>query len=119
MPAPTVALHAFTFAGAEAMSDPIPVVRDNSSLPAAPVGEPSKAKRGFATMDPARVRELARRGGAAAHRAGTAHEFSSDEARAAGRRGGLASRSKQPTSAPSTEVIDLTIEGSRVRKLQM
>jgi general stress protein YciG len=50
----------------------------------------AKQKRGFAVMEPNRVRELARRGGVAAHRVGTAHEFSSDEARAAGRKGGLA-----------------------------
>ncbi len=51
--------------------------------------------RGFAAMDPALVRELARRGGVAAHRAGTAHEFSTEEARDAGRKGGLAHRSGQ------------------------
>jgi general stress protein YciG len=47
-------------------------------------------KRGFGSMDPNEVRELARRGGVAAHRAGKAHEFTSEEARAAGRKGGLA-----------------------------
>jgi general stress protein YciG len=52
-----------------------------------------KAKRGFAALDPVAVRELARKGGIAAHRVGTAHEFSSEEARAAGRKGGLASHS--------------------------
>ena len=52
-----------------------------------------KRKRGFATMDPSLVRELARKGGIAAHRVGAAHEFSPEEARAAGRKGGLASRS--------------------------
>jgi general stress protein YciG len=50
-------------------------------------------KRGFGAMDPALVRELARKGGVAAHRVGTAHEFTSEEARAAGRKGGLASHS--------------------------
>lgn len=47
-------------------------------------------KRGFAAMDAERVREIARTGGQAAHRAGTAHEFTADEARAAGKKGGLA-----------------------------
>jgi general stress protein YciG len=47
-------------------------------------------------MDPDQVRELARRGGAAAHRAGRAHEFSSEEARAAGRKGGIAAHSGRP-----------------------
>jgi general stress protein YciG len=51
--------------------------------------------RGFAAMDPNLVSELAQRGGKAAHRAGTAHRFTSDEARAAGRRGGLAAHAKR------------------------
>jgi general stress protein YciG len=45
-------------------------------------------KRGFAAMDAARQRAIAREGGRAAHRSGRAHEFSSEEARAAGRKGG-------------------------------
>lgn len=48
--------------------------------------------RGFAGMDPERQREIARKGGRAAHQQGTAHEFTSEEARAAGRKGGQASR---------------------------
>lgn len=40
--------------------------------------------RGFASMDPARQREIASEGGKAAHQKGTAHEFTSDEARRAG-----------------------------------
>lgn len=40
-------------------------------------------------MDPARQREIASKGGRAAHEKGTAHEWSSDEARAAGRKGGV------------------------------
>lgn len=47
-----------------------------------------KAHRGFAAMDPAKQRELARRGGQAAHERGTAHQFDSEEAAAAGRKGG-------------------------------
>ncbi len=46
--------------------------------------------RGFAAMDRKRVSEIASKGGKAAHAAGTAHEFSSDEAREAGRKGGMA-----------------------------
>ena len=46
--------------------------------------------RGFAAMTAERQREIARRGGKAAHERGTAHEFSCDEAREAGRKGGLA-----------------------------
>jgi general stress protein YciG len=46
------------------------------------------ANRGFASMDPDRQREIASEGGKAAHEKGTAHEFDSDEAREAGRKGG-------------------------------
>ncbi|HEY7123170.1 MAG TPA: KGG domain-containing protein [Ktedonobacterales bacterium] len=48
--------------------------------------------RGFASMNPEKQREIASKGGRAAHVQGTAHEWTSDEARAAGRKGGAASR---------------------------
>jgi general stress protein YciG len=48
------------------------------------------SKRGFASMDPTKQREIASKGGRAAHAKGTAHEFTSDEARVAGRKGGEA-----------------------------
>jgi uncharacterized protein len=51
---------------------------------------PKKSKRGFASMDPAMQAEIASKGGKAAHAQGTAHEFDSEEAREAGRKGGLA-----------------------------
>ena len=47
-----------------------------------------KSRRGFASMDPSRQRAIASRGGKAAHEKGTAHEWTSDEARDAGRKGG-------------------------------
>jgi len=50
------------------------------------------SKRGFASMDPSKQREIASKGGRAAHAKGTAHEFTSDEARVAGRKGGEAVR---------------------------
>lgn len=50
--------------------------------------------RGFASMDPSKQREIARKGGRAAHTHGTAHEWSSEEARVAGRKGGAASRGR-------------------------
>lgn len=54
------------------------------------------SKRGFASMDAAKQREIASKGGRAAHAKGTAHEFTSDEARVAGRKGGEAvSRDRQ------------------------
>ncbi len=48
------------------------------------------SKRGFASMDRSKQREIASKGGRAAHAKGTAHEFTSDEARIAGRKGGEA-----------------------------
>jgi hypothetical protein len=42
------------------------------------------SKRGFASMDPEQQREIAAEGGRAAHEKGTAHEFTSEEARKAG-----------------------------------
>jgi general stress protein YciG len=53
-----------------------------------------KSKRGFASMDPARVRAIASRGGKAAHAAGRAHEYTTEEARAAGSKGGLAAHAR-------------------------
>ena len=44
--------------------------------------------RGFASMNTDKQREIARKGGRAAHMKGTAHEFTADEARDAGRKGG-------------------------------
>lgn len=48
------------------------------------------AKRGFAAMDQNQQREIASKGGQAAHQKGTAHEFDSEEARRAGQKGGEA-----------------------------
>lgn len=51
-----------------------------------------KARRGFAAMSAEKQRELAARGGRASHKKGTGYEWNSEAARAAGRKGGLASR---------------------------
>jgi general stress protein YciG len=51
---------------------------------------PVRKPRGFAAMDRALVSEIARKGGRAAHAKGTAHEFTVEEARVAGRKGGKA-----------------------------
>jgi len=62
------------------------------------------SKRGFASMDPAKQKEIASKGGRAAHAKGTAHEFSSDEARLAGRKGGeTVSRDRQHMSTIGRE----------------
>lgn len=51
-----------------------------------------KGKQGFASMDPERQREIARRGGQRAHELGTGHEWTSDEAKVQGSKGGKISR---------------------------
>jgi general stress protein YciG len=51
----------------------------------------AKADRGFASMDRSKQREIASKGGRVAHEKGAAHEWTSEEARAAGRKGGVAS----------------------------
>jgi hypothetical protein len=56
-----------------------------------------KEKRGFASLSPARQRELASMGGKAAHAKGTAHTFTFKEAQAAGRLGAKAKRLKRAT----------------------
>lgn len=48
-----------------------------------------KSRRGFASMTPEKRREIARLGGKAAHEKGRAHQFTPNEAREAGRKGGL------------------------------
>ncbi|HEY9789931.1 MAG TPA: KGG domain-containing protein [Candidatus Obscuribacterales bacterium] len=47
-------------------------------------------RRGFGAMDEDKQRQIASKGGKAAHERGTAHEFDSEEAREAGRKGGEA-----------------------------
>lgn len=61
----------------------------------------AKRPRGFAAMDPATQRRIASEGGRASHQSGRGHRFTSEEARAAGRKGGQATRSTakdKPTS---------------------
>lgn len=49
-------------------------------------------KRGFAAMNPEKQKEIASKGGKASHAKGVGHEWSSEQARTAGRKGGLAAR---------------------------
>ena len=57
------------------------------------------SKRGLASMTPERQKEIARLGGRAAHEKGKAHRFNSDEARAAGKKGGeIISRDREHMS---------------------
>lgn len=72
----------------------------------------AKEDRGFASMDRTKQREIASKGGKAAHVKGTAHEWSSQEAREAGRKGGMAShRTRQEVaqeSVPENQSVEQT-----------
>lgn len=65
--------------------------------------------RGFAAMDDEKQREIARKGGQAAHDSGHAHEFTSEEARKAGRKGGEA------VSADRQHMADIGRKGGEAR----
>jgi general stress protein YciG len=54
-------------------------------------------------MDRAKQREIASKGGKAAHQKGTAHEWTSEEARDAGRKGGIASHQRRREQGPEPE----------------
>lgn len=75
-----------------ALAQPEPVAPQTQPTPqASPVeAAPAPRRRGFAAMDRDRVKAIASKGGRAAHAAGTAHQFSADEARVAGKKGGMA-----------------------------
>ena len=64
--------------------------------------------RGFASMERNKQREIASKGGKAAHQKGTAHEWTSEEAREAGRKGGMAShRRKQEQQGTGAAESDM------------
>lgn len=66
---------------------------DPSQLPEtqtqASLAPQAKRRRGFATLSPERRQAIARKGGRMAHASGRAHQFTTDEARAAGKKGGM------------------------------
>jgi general stress protein YciG len=75
----------------------------------------AKEDRGFASMERTKQREIASKGGKAAHEKGSAHEWTSEEARAAGRKGGMASHRRkyeQSPAAPGSEASALVGAGS-------
>ncbi len=74
------------------------IIPDEGFAPA-PKPEPTKSRKGFAAMDDATKRDLASRGGRAAHAAGTAHEWTVESAKAAGHKGGLQSSSDRAAMA--------------------
>ena len=62
--------------------------------------------RGFASMDRNKQREIASKGGKAAHQKGTAHEWTSEEAREAGRKGGMANHRNHQVVAHEPERLE-------------
>ena len=72
-----------------------------------------RERRGFASMSPEKQREIASKVGRAAHEKGTAHEWTADEARNAGRKGGQVSRGgrgrlvEPASTAPAPDVMPL------------
>src|SRR5690349_8190810 len=72
-----------------------PSIRAHSGLGVREEGKVAKEDRGFASMDRNKQREIASKGGKAAHQKGTAHEWTSEEAREAGRKGGMASHRRK------------------------
>jgi general stress protein YciG len=74
----------------------------------------SKKERGFASMDPAKQREIASKGGRAAHQKGTAHEWTRAEAREAGRKGGMMSREHPVETVNRASPIDAQVSSAFV-----
>ena len=75
----------------------------------------AKEDRGFASMDRAKQRDIASKGGKAAHQKGTAHEWTSEEARDAGRKGGIAShrRRREQQGGEPSEAAGNSTDGDR------
>ena len=63
----------------------------------------STEDRGFASMDRNKQREIASKGGKAAHQKGTAHEWTSAEAREAGRKGGITTHQRRRETTTSSD----------------
>ena len=85
----------------------------------------AKEDRGFASMDRAKQREIASKGGKAAHQKGTAHEWTSEEARDAGRKGGIASHRRrreqagseaEPMPSPASPEMSISEESDRTHR---
>src|SRR5258705_3832921 len=70
------------------------IQRDTGRMPGEEVTVATE-DRGFASMERIKQREIASKGGKAAHQKGTAHEWTSEEAREAGRKGGMASHRRK------------------------
>lgn len=70
-------------------------VKKETEAPSSTPEPRAKQRRGFAAMDPAKQREIAQKGGRASHERGTGHEWNSESARVAGRKGGNASHGRR------------------------
>jgi general stress protein YciG len=71
-----------------------------------------KERRGFASMSTDKQREIASKGGRVAHEKGTAHEWTPDEARAAGRKGGQISRGGRGRLIPQGTPFEGSVTGT-------
>ena len=71
----------------------------------------AKEDRGFASMDRNKQREIASKGGKAAHQKGTAHEWTSEEAREAGRKGGMASHRRKQQQKDGGDGVETSQPG--------
>jgi general stress protein YciG len=71
----------------------------------------AKEDRGFASMDRNKQREIASKGGKAAHQKGTAHEWTSEEAREAGRKGGMASHRRKQQQKDGGDGVETSQHG--------
>lgn len=92
---PTVILTVSTTVSTTAV--PAAFTAKTTTRPANRVG--TKSRRGFAAMSPETQRRIASEGGKASHASGRGHRFSTDEARDAGRKGGLVSRRGKTTGS--------------------
>ncbi len=77
-----------------AVAPPTEVLKEGDAGPRRP--------RGFAALDAAARSAISRKGGQAAHLAGTAHKFTSDEARAAGKKGSRVTHERRRSGGSST-----------------
>lgn len=80
------------------------IVTNNADISVTKIAETQRKPRGFAAMNRDKVKEIASKGGKAAHAAGTAHQFTAEEARTAGQKGGVAPhKSRGRAIAKSTD----------------